>query len=79
MKLKDLLFENQPMGIEYRCNEPKRFGGDMLFGHCYWTGEELISGDGDSYYLDDEIEKFEMLESDYLIVWIEVEWSGDNE
>lgn len=79
MKLKDLLFEKMPVSIEYRCNEPKVFGGDMLFGHCYWNGEQLISGDGDCYYLDDEIEKFELRESGQMIVWIEVEWSGDNE
>lgn len=79
MKLKDILFEKRPIDIEYRCNGPKRFGGDMLFGHCYWNGEQLISGDGDNYYLDDEIEKFEMRESGEMTVWIEVEWSGDND
>lgn len=79
MKLKNLLTPGIALTIEYRCNEPKEFGGDMLFGHCYWDGEELISGDGDSYYLDDEIEKFELREPGYITVWIEVEWSGDNE
>ena len=47
----------------------------MLFGYCHWTGTELISGDGDNYYLDDEISKYMFdLEKKRLVYWIESEW-----
>ena len=57
MKLKDIL-PNYPLeNIEVRTNNP--FGEDMLFGFCSWTVTDLISEDGDSYYLDEEIVKYE--------------------
>lgn len=33
-------------------------GEDTLFGYCGWDGENLISHDGDSYNLNDEIVKY---------------------
>jgi hypothetical protein len=42
-----------------RTNDP--YGKDMLFGHVHWTGVNLVSADGDSYFLDEEIEKWEGL------------------
>jgi hypothetical protein len=46
----------------------------MLFGFCRWIGGELISGDGDNYYLGDVIRHYEW-DGDDLVVWIEVEWN----
>ena len=51
---------------------------DMLFGYCYWDGEELLSGDGDNYYLNDIIERYQC-DGKHLTVWIEVKWSGDDD
>lgn len=73
MKLKDIL-PNYPLeNIEVRTNNP--FGEDMLFGFCSWTVTDLISEDGDSYYLDEEIVKYEFDEKNKeLIYWIVSEW-----
>ena len=73
MKLKDIL-PNYPLeNIEVRTNNP--FGEDMLFGFCSWTGTDLISEDGDSYYLDEEIVKYEFdKKNKELIYWIKSEW-----
>ena len=80
LRLRDLL-SDKPFDIEYRCNAPKCDDeDDMLFGYCRWDGNELISLDGDSYYLNDVIENYEWRytdEGDYLTVWIEVVWSSD--
>ena len=73
MKLRDLLVNNKPMEIKYRINSPVDEEGDMLFGYCRWTGSELESGDGDSYYLDDEIERYEINGTE-ITVWIRVNW-----
>ena len=79
--LKDLLPAHKTVKVEYRCNAPKDYDEeDMLFGYAIWNGEELISGDGDNYYLRDVVEDFEWTysdEGDYLTIWIEVIWSGD--
>ena len=78
LRLRDLLSKDKPFDIEYRCNAPKCDDeDDMLFGYCYWDGEELLSGDGDNYYLNDVIEKYEWEKEDSLVVWIEVVWSSD--
>ena len=50
---------------------------DMLFGYAVWTGEELVSGDGDNYYLGDVVEKYEWDGDMDLTIWIEVTWSSD--
>lgn len=73
MIVKDILPDYPVKDIQVRTNDP--FGEDMLFGYCHWTGIELISGDGDSYYLDDEISKYEFdKETGELIYWIISEW-----
>ena len=73
MKLKDILPDYPLKNIQARTNGP--FGGDLLFGYCHWTGTELISGDGDSYSVDDEISKYEFdEESRSLTYWFESEW-----
>lgn len=59
--------------IEVRTYGP--WGEDILFGYCSWTGEELLSIDGDTYYLDDEIDKYEF-DGNNLTYWIKGEWIG---
>jgi hypothetical protein len=74
MKLKEILPDYPLLNIEVRTNDPD--GNDILFGYCHWTGEELISGDGDNYYLDEEIVKYEFDENEHhLTYWFESEWT----
>lgn len=80
--LRDLLpKESGIITIEYRCFGPKDEYGDredMLFGYCKWDGENLISGDGDNYYLGDVITHYEWFDEKTkkdLTVWIDVQWS----
>lgn len=48
----------------------------MLFGYVHWTGANLISVDGDSYFLDEEIEKWEYDENTrHLTYWFCSEWA----
>jgi hypothetical protein len=78
--LRDLLPAGKRVKIEYRCNSPKYWQDeeeDMLFGYAIWTGEELVSGDGDNYYLGDVVEKYEWLYEDHLTIWIEVLWNSE--
>ena len=73
LTLKDIL-PNNPVDITVRTNDP--FGKDMLVGYCHWTGTELISGDGDSYSIDDEVSEY--LFDDYgyrLVYWFNSKWS----
>ena len=70
MKLKDIL-PNYRVNIEVRTTDP--FGEDILFGYCHWTGTELISDDGDSYSIEEEVVKYEFGEFG-LIYWFEPEW-----
>lgn len=76
MKLKDII-PNYPLeNIEVRTNNP--FSEDILFGFCSWTGTDLISEDGDSYYLDEEIVKYEFdKKNKELIYWIKSKWKED--
>ena len=83
-RLRDLLPANKNVSIEYRCNAPKCDDeDDMLFGACYWDGKELISEDGDNYYLSDVIEKYEWNDPHWypydLTIWIEVKWNDEGE
>ena len=72
MTVKDIL-PDYPIECIVRTNDP--WGDDMLFGYCHWTGTELISGDGDSYYIDEEIDKYEFDEENgELTYWIVSEW-----
>ncbi len=76
--LRDLLPAGKKVKVEYRCNAPMDGDetDDMLFGFAIWTGEELVSGDGDNYYLGDVVENYEWDHDDYLTIWIEVTWSS---
>lgn len=78
MKVRDILPSYPLKYIEVRTNDP--FGEDMLFGYCHWTGAQLVSGDGDNYYLDEEISKYEFnVETGELTYWIISKWnSGGN-
>ena len=79
LRLRDLLTKDKPIDIEYRCNAPKGYDeDDMLFGYCHWDGKELISGDGDNYYLRDIVERYQC-DGKHLTIWIEVEWNGEGE
>lgn len=71
MKLKDILPSYPINNIEVRTNDPD--GDDMLFGYCHWTGTELISGDGDNYYLNEEISNYEF-DGEHLTYWIISKW-----
>ena len=85
MKLRDILPRNNdiPLKIIVRTYDP--FGEDMLFGFCRWENGELISEDGDSYDLDDEVIRFEMTYNpnkfcEYLLTyWFESEWTTGEE
>lgn len=61
MKLKDILNGHNYKVIEYRVILPERFGGDSIFtGKCQYINGNLISLDGDSYSLEDEIIEYEL-------------------
>lgn len=74
MKVKDILPSYPLEWIEVRTNDP--FGDDMLFGYCHWTCTNLVSADGDNYYLNEEIVKYEFDEENRkLIYWVVSEWA----
>ena len=77
--LRDLLPAGKKVAVEYRCNAPLSDieEDDMLFGYALWTGDELVSKDGDNYYLGDVVAKYEWLYEDHLTIWIEVVWNSD--
>lgn len=60
---------------EHICKFPNE---DTLFGYCEWNGKNLVSCDGDSYDLDDEIVKWEISVYDnepYIVYWLKTcEW-----
>ena len=72
MKLKDIL-PNHPINIQVRTYDP--CGEDILFGYCHWTGEWLVSEDGDSYSVEEEVCKYELdVDGRGLTYWFEPEW-----
>lgn len=80
MKVRDILPAN-PINIMVRVFLPEHLCDDLeqdtLFGYCEWNGTELISCDGDSYELDDEIIRWEInvYEGEpYIVYWIKTEW-----
>ena len=73
----DLLTGSAPIDlIMVRTNHP--YGGDTLLGYCCWDGQELKSLDGDDYYMDETVLRYEW--SDVgpvkLTYWIHSEWIG---
>jgi outer membrane protease len=78
--LQDLLPDGKEVKVEYRCNAPKCWQDeeeDILFGFAIWNGKELISGDGDNYYLKDVVERYKWENENYLTIWIGVGWNSD--
>ena len=78
MKLRDILPAAPIDRIEVRTNRPD--GGDMLFGFCAWDGKNLISLDGDSYYLDEEVTNYDLEihpDSIGLTYWIKSVWESE--
>lgn len=81
MTVKDILPANS-ISIMVRVFLPEHIvdfpNEDTLFGYCEWDGEKLISHDGDSYELDDEIVKWEVHVYDnepYIVYWLKTgEW-----
>lgn len=76
MKVKDIMPAN-PINIMVRVFLPQDidyilYEEDTLFGYCRWDGRNLISEDGDSYDLDDEIVKWEIRifnEEPFIVYW----------
>lgn len=65
-----------PLTIEYRTWAGDK--SDILAGYCKYTSGKLISMDGDSYYLNDEIADYEFQINDgkpLLTVWYESNWN----
>ena len=60
----DILIKKKSVIIECRMIED-----GMLFGYCKWDGKKLISMDGDNYYLDWVVEKYEY-EGKEMTIWI---------
>lgn len=75
--VRDFCSLNEKIDIEFRCNSPIPEEEDMLMGYAYWNGEELISKDGDNYYLNDIIYAYKWINDKYLTVWVEVKWNND--
>lgn len=73
MKIRDILPKTPINEITYRMRNDA--GEDDLFGYCAWDGKQLISLDGDSYFLDEEILEYKYREDGTLIVWIYANWS----
>ena len=76
MRVRDILPAN-PINIMVRVFLPQDidyilYEEDVLFGYCRWDGSNLISEDGDSYDLDDEIVKWEIRifnEEPFIVYW----------
>lgn len=66
--------------IAMRVNAPPYFEDyekekDMLIGYCSWDGKNLISLDGDDYFLNDPIDYWEYdNENRILTCWSQVDW-----
>lgn len=61
--------------IEYRTNTPPGSSEkDMLAGMAAYKNKMLVSLDGDTYHLSDEIDRYELFQDDWLVVWYESEW-----
>lgn len=70
MTLSDILknFKSKDFDvIEYRSKIKE---GDILVGMASYKNKMLISLDGDTYCLRDEIEKYELYKDNWLVVWV---------
>lgn len=79
MKVKDILPSYPLEKIMVRTNDPLKEDYDgILFGYVSWNGKELISLDGDNYYLEDEIYRWTWENDDSLTYWIKSNWVSNN-
>lgn len=73
MTLKEVLknYDNKDFKcIEYRTKAPVGCKEDyILIGMAAYKNKMLISLDGDSYHLNDEVERYELFQDDWLVVW----------
>ena len=53
----------------------KKMTDGMFTGFCVWDGENLISGDGDSYSLDEIVDRYEWEEDGSLTYWYRSYWA----
>ena len=85
MTLKDLINtrKDNDILIEVRTNLPdqllqyaneEEIERGMLFGYCSWNGSELVSLDGDNYYLHEEVEKYVWESDTSLVYWFKSIW-----
>ena len=74
MTLSDVLkeFGNKDWdAIEYRRNTTVESSDtDYLCGFATYKNKMLMSADGDSYHLSDNIVKYEKFKDNWLVVWI---------
>jgi len=66
---------NYPSYLKHEI-EPNRYNEGMLYGCCEWYDNKLIPGDGDNYYLDWIVSKYEAAPSGHLTIWIDSDWVG---
>lgn len=43
---------------------------DVLYGFAAYKNKMLVSVDGDSYHLSDNIIKYELYKDNWLVVWV---------
>lgn len=60
MRFEDILKDKEYKLIECRLLLEDEYNSDVLFGYCQYVNGKLISLDGDSYSLDEEIERYEI-------------------
>lgn len=75
MKVKEILPQHS-VNIMVRTNAQANCGcNDLLFGYCKWDGKNLVSLDGDTYSVEDEISRYEYEADGTLTYWVISEWS----
>lgn len=74
MTLSDVLkkYNNQDFdAIEYRhIKSIDSDDVDVLYGFAAYKNKMLMSVDGDSYHLSDNILKYELYKENWLVVWV---------
>ena len=53
-------------------HEGEIYESDILVGYCRYRDGELVPEDHDSYYIDEKIDKYELVhdeDEDYLVIW----------
>lgn len=83
MTVKDLIANKDYDYISWRITSPKHFDDpDIFFGACKSKNGELIPLDGDTYYDNEVVVRYEEWSKkdieNGLTVVVEVEWSSDD-